>query len=337
MAEKNRYATKKKGNTEVDPFWYTKDIKGVMDYFKNNGMWDDYLIFMFGLLLGRRIGDIVSMKWSDLYFQNGRMRMEIRTIEEQKTGKTEALFVTPFLREEVNFYLEETGKKPMYEYEGFIFNIEFKDLWIKRKNDSIYRLNKPESELLEEWCIYLKKNFSEKRKSSILKDYEKVKDNYSNFGEYLYEEVEYKDIVKWQSDNHRKIFKKAAAYVGIEYPVSCHSSRKTFGYWSEKIHPDDPQSLYILQNILAHDDIRTTMKYIGLTTERKRQYFVDISEFIRGVSEGKEQAIDNTPVVSLKTDMLRNILMFVIRNKDKDELELLNESMKMVEKSRIGA
>lgn len=336
MEKKNRYATKQTGKTEVYCLWNTKDIKGIIDYFKENKLWDDNFIFMSGLLLGRRIGDIVSMKWSDLYFKNGRLRSEIRTIKEQKTDKTESLYITPYYQEVIEFYLEKTQRNPMNEYDGFIFNIIAKQDWIDRKNNSIYSSSKIEEEVLNDWCVFLNKDFTSKRKKKILEDYNKHCKEYSKFGEYLYYEVEYNDIVKWQTDEHRKKLKAATKYVGIEYPVSCHSSRKTFGYWSEKIHPDDPQSLYILQQILAHNDIKTTMKYIGLTEERKRQYFIDIAEFMKGVAEGKEELIDNTPVVSLKTSVLRDIFMRIIKNKDTlNEMELLNDAMCEVEKSRL--
>lgn len=85
--EQNRYATKKKGKTEVYPFWNMADIKNVVEWFENNNEWNGYLITMLELLLGRRIGDTVMMKWSDLYYENGNRKNEIGTIEEQKTGK----------------------------------------------------------------------------------------------------------------------------------------------------------------------------------------------------------------------------------------------------------
>ena len=64
--------TKQTGKTEVYPFWYMKDIKNMMDYFKMKGMWHWYLAFNFGLLLGRRVSDTLSLKWSDFYYENGR-------------------------------------------------------------------------------------------------------------------------------------------------------------------------------------------------------------------------------------------------------------------------
>ena len=39
-------------------------------WYKDNKKWDGYLITMLELLLGRRVGDTVSMKWSDFYYEN---------------------------------------------------------------------------------------------------------------------------------------------------------------------------------------------------------------------------------------------------------------------------
>ena len=64
-------ANKKRGKTEVYPFWYMEDIKDMMDYFKMKEMWHWYLVFCFGLLLGRRVSDTVNFKWSDFFYENG--------------------------------------------------------------------------------------------------------------------------------------------------------------------------------------------------------------------------------------------------------------------------
>ena len=70
MAQARNYASKKKCKTEVYPFWNLEDIKKMIDWFINNKEWDGYLITMLELLLGRRIGYTVNMKWSDLYYEN---------------------------------------------------------------------------------------------------------------------------------------------------------------------------------------------------------------------------------------------------------------------------
>lgn len=75
----------------------------------------------------------------------------------------------------------------------------------------------------------------------------------------MYYEVEYSDVVKWQTDGFRKKFKEAADSIGIQYSVSCHSLRKTLGNWSKMIHPDEPDVLQILQSIFNHADTSITL------------------------------------------------------------------------------
>lgn len=50
MAQKRDYATKKKGKTEVYPFWNLEDIKNVVEWFEKNEEWDGYLITLLELL-----------------------------------------------------------------------------------------------------------------------------------------------------------------------------------------------------------------------------------------------------------------------------------------------
>ena len=43
---------KRKGKTEVDPFWNVEDIKKMMEYFEDKEMWHWYTVFNLGILLG---------------------------------------------------------------------------------------------------------------------------------------------------------------------------------------------------------------------------------------------------------------------------------------------
>ena len=87
MAQTRNYATKKPGDTKCDPFWEMSDIRNVVNWFERNEEWDGYLITMFGLLLGRRISDTLTLKWSDFYEENGRKKIIINSITEQKLEK----------------------------------------------------------------------------------------------------------------------------------------------------------------------------------------------------------------------------------------------------------
>ena len=329
MAQTKSYATKKKGKTEVYPFWNLEDVYKMINYFKQKEDWDSYLTFMFGLLLGRRIGDTIMVKWSDFFYENGNPKDEIDTIEEQKTGKFTNLPVSRYVYECINTYCEKTGKDPIHYYDEYVFSFPAKTSWIERKGSLIYTEND-----LEKWCKWLNKDFSDDRKKKILDGFKKQK-KYDSLGDYLYYDVEYSDVIKWQTDSFRKAFKKAMNDCNIQGKLSCHSLRKTMGYWSKIIHPDDPHALETLMDIFNHSDTSVTLKYIGLSEERKRKYFDDFGEVIRNVENGNtEVMINNSPIVSLRHEDLRKILIFAIQNKD-NEMETFNTAMNMVDEMKI--
>lgn len=309
MEQKKNYATKKKGKTECYPFWNLKDIKNVVEWFEEKEDWDGYLITLLELLLGRRIGDTISMKWSDLYYENGREREEVTTIEEQKTGKFTTIPLNGVVFDAVNTYCKKTNTKPMEHYDEYIFEYSEKTRWIERREDKIYDLND-----IDAWIKYMGKDFSDERKEKILKAFEKQKD-YKTLGGYLYNVVEFMDIVKWHSDSYRKRLIKAATDNGVQNGVSTHSLRKSFGYWIYKIHPYDPDCLISLQRLFNHADIQTTMHYIGLTAEKNRKYVGDLGNLIKDVLDGNETALaNNMPVIALKREDFGNIIMQVINN-----------------------
>lgn len=312
MAQSRNYATKKKGKTEVYPFWNMSDIKNVVEWFENNDEWNGYLITMLELLLGRRIGDTVMMKWSDLYYENGNRKSEINTIEEQKTGKVTNIPVSNMVFEAVDKYLSYIKINPMEHYGEYIFSFAAKTEWINRRRLNVYSENN-----IESWCVVLGKDLSDKRKEKIFNDFHKQK-KYSSLGDYLYYEVEYNDVVKWQTDDYRKKLKKAVEASGITYAVSSHSLRKSFGYWIHKTHPFDPDCLLSLQKLFNHSDLQTTMNYIGLTEEKNRQLIEDHGEFIHNVLVGKgDEIVKNMPVISLKSDDFGRIIRMLTDDVDK--------------------
>ena len=312
MAQSRNYANKKKGKTEVYPFWNMSDIKNVVEWFENNNEWDGYLITMLELLLGRRIGDTVMMKWSDLYYENGNRKSEINTIEEQKTGKITNIPVSNMVFEAVDNYLSHVRVNPMEHYDEYIFSFAAKTEWINRRVLDVYGENN-----IESWCEALGKDFSDKRKEKIFNDFHKQR-QYSSLGDYLYYEVEYNDVVKWETDDYRKKLKKAVEASNIQYNVSSHSLRKSFGYWIHKTHPFDPDCLLSLQKLFNHSDLQTTMNYIGLTEEKNRKYIEDHGEFIHNVLDGKgDEIVKNMPVISLKSDDFGKIIRMLTDDVDK--------------------
>lgn len=336
MEQQRNYATKKKGKTEVYPFWHMKDIKAMLDWFKDNEEWDAYLAFMLEFLMARRVGDTLSFKWSDFYYENGRMKDTVNTVEEQKTGKITAINVSDMVKEVIQLYLEKTKTDPSKNnYENYVFNTDVKTRWIERKDNKIYKIKDATIENVNLYCDVMGKDFSEKRKQQIIDAYNKKAKDYDIFGQFIYWEVEYMDVVKWQQDGFRRVFNRAAVANEIT-GVSTHSLRKSFGYWSRKLHPNDTLCIKTLQDIFNHSDEQTTMHYIGLSEERKHKYFDDIGDFVRNVEKGEfDGIVKNAPVVSILTEDLIDIIKEAVKITDECEIDRYTRIMKAIESKRL--
>lgn len=113
------------------------------------------------------------------------------------------------------------------------------------------------------------------------------------------------------SDNgYRTALKKAAGAIGITYNVGTHSTRKTFGKVSRMLHPDDYDSMEILQTIYNHADTSTTKHYIGLTKEKIDRYYDDVGSFFDDYIVGDKEfsTKEDTILVNLAMNDLRDII-----------------------------
>lgn len=267
-------ATKKSGTTEVQPFWNLEDIVAMKDCFLSHGHYHHALTFMMGLLTGRRVGDILTLRWSDIYYPNGRIKRDLE-IEEQKTGKRTSTRICGYLATLIEQYIELTGIDPAENnYQNEIFPSRGK------RKDAAYRF----------------------------------------------------------------AFKKAAEECDIDYPVSTHSTRKTFGYWSKQIHPNDVNSLDILQKIFQHSDRSITAAYIGLTQESADQYMEDMGDLMEKTFSGQAIVFNGAPTITLYNDDLREILSKAFyAGKESSDMSsqqdngLINQILHEIEAKRIKA
>lgn len=67
-----------------------------------------------------------------------------------------------------------------------------------------------------------------------------------------------------------RILNKVAAKLGMD-EISCHSMRKSFGYW----HYQQYKDVAILQSILNHSSPSITLRYIGISDENKDETIKD--------------------------------------------------------------
>ena len=143
------------------------------------------------------------------------------------------------------------------------------------------------------------------------------------------------DIEKSQQDVYRKQLVLAAKEVGLKYPISTHSTRKTFGRITKIIHPNDIYCMQTLQDMFEHATEEQTRDYIGISKEKKKEFYCDIGDVIKRVSNGEEDIlINNSPIISLSHENLRNILMYCIQSNE-NEIETFNNAMNLVDDLKI--
>lgn len=77
-----------------------------------------------------------------------------------------------------------------------------------------------------------------------------------------------------------KILKKAQKDLGIKDHLSSHSMRKTMVYHTIKNSNYDQYTLFLLQRMLNHSDVRTTFRYCGIEEESIKKIRDDIGEML---------------------------------------------------------
>ena len=134
--------------------------------------------------------------------------------------------------------------------------------------------------------------------------------------------------------SYRAAFKKVAKEAEIPYNVNTHSTRKTFGYYGIKLHPYDPANLDTLQRFFGHSSREMTANYIGLSQEKQDKYSNDWANVMSDISEGRPVTIENTPVITIKSNDLRDIIVNAL--KMPDNTESLNSILKKIEEIQIS-
>lgn len=135
--------------------------------------------------------------------------------------------------------------------------------------------------------------------------------------------------------------KKAGKAVGIEYNIGTHSARKTFGMLSRMIHPNDYNSMELLQSIYNHSEANVTKRYIGLTKKEIDTYYDDMGTFFDDYITGDKvyEDMGEKPIISIDANDLRDIVKSAYElgrenaSKDNisDHLEAINQLLGMVD------
>lgn len=140
--------------------------------------------------------------------------------------------VTDFTQQKVQFYREACEK-------GFVEMIPKKTAKYNKK--VVVPINKDLNKLIQEYI---------KDKDDTDWMFPSRKKGYSITREQVY-----------------RILNEAAAAVGITDNIGCHSMRKTFGYWHYYYNHD----IRLLMDIFNHSSEEVTLRYIGVSEEKKRE------------------------------------------------------------------
>lgn len=284
--------TKKSGSTKSRHL-SIEEIKKLMDYFRNNKKYDEFMIFIMELFLARRIGDTLSLEWSHFYYENGNKRETIADLIEDKTEKIARLHIADVLWKYIEWYCEVKKITPAEQYGNDMFMADCK-IGV-RKHDFSGGLTEAYSKAINK----MEKAF-------------------------------------------RYQFGLATKALGID-GVTTHGIRKSFGFFAHQINQFDPDCLETLKTIYVHDSVETTKIYIDITDEKAKKYFNDVANYVYDFDNGIESCIDNIPVVAIKSNSLRDILLKAYNLGMENSLvqdtnvhmEIMNQLISDVEKTRV--
>lgn len=121
IPEHKPVGNKKAGeSSEVFPF-EIEDLKNILTYFLDNDKMVYYLLLTMSCNMARRIGDILDLRWRDIFRADGSFRDEISIVEE-KTKKFANPHLNKVCREAISLYIEKTGcDVSADDYSGYVF------------------------------------------------------------------------------------------------------------------------------------------------------------------------------------------------------------------------
>lgn len=101
---------------EVDPIKNTRDINKIKQYLYGKENKRDYCIFVVGINVGLRAGDLLSLKIKDV--TDGNTIFDIVTIKEQKTGKTRNFALNKNAKEAIQISINSLAD---YDFDDYLF------------------------------------------------------------------------------------------------------------------------------------------------------------------------------------------------------------------------
>ena len=97
------------------------------------------------------------------------------------------------------------------------------------------------------------------------------------------------------------MFDKAQDDLHLDFHFSTHSLRKTFAYWTIRMHYYDQNIIFSLQDMLNHRDIKNTLYYSGHTKDHLKTLYDDMGKVLNGT-------VEDAPAISTQEQKINQIL-----------------------------
>lgn len=102
--------------------------------------------------------------------------------------------------------------------------------------------------------------------------------NEINLQDYLIKDPTSTSLSPLDKDTIYTILTRANKKLNLPYHIGSHSLRKTFAYWTIKMHPNNANILIALQGMLNHSSPQTTLQYAGITKLEYCKLYNDIDK-----------------------------------------------------------
>lgn len=119
---------KKKGNykegekQEVYPFRTEEDLRKMHNYFVEKKMWRNDLMFVFGINVGLRAGDLLALTWGQVFPENRTEIANSVEIKEDKTDKWRKFYLNSSCKNAIlNYYTIFTANGTIPDDTDYIF------------------------------------------------------------------------------------------------------------------------------------------------------------------------------------------------------------------------
>lgn len=99
----------------VEPIKKVKDIKRIKQYLLGKANKRDYMLFVVGINVGLRCGDLLQLKINDVMNDDGTFKDKI-AIDEEKTDKTRYFKLNDSAKESIQIYLNSLKFYDMNDY-----------------------------------------------------------------------------------------------------------------------------------------------------------------------------------------------------------------------------